>query len=306
MDHRGRILITGGSGLIGRALTPELTTRGYEVVILSRRPEKVRGLPAGARAVGWDATTAAGWSEELSGALGIIHLAGANLAHWPWTAERKRVIRESRVGSGQAVLAAIQRVRERPAFLLQSSGVGYYGDRGDEPMREEDGPGRGFLAELCVDWEASTAAVEDLGVRRVVLRSGVVLSTEGGALPPIARPFKLFVGGPLGTGRQYISWIHIADEVRAIRFLAEHSEARGPFNLAAPEPVTNREMSREIAAALRRPNLLRAPAFALHLTLGEMSQALLEGRRVLPAALLALGFEFRFPRLPQALADLYA
>lgn len=299
---RRRILVTGGSGLIGRALTADLAAAGYEVVILSRSPEEVTGLPEGARAAGWDGETADGWDEILDGALGLVHLAGASIAGGPWTGSRKRAIRESRVRSSHAVLEAFRRVGDRPSFLLQGSAVGYYGGRGDEVVTEADPPGDDFLADVCIEWEAATAPVEDLGVRRCCLRTGVVFSAAGGALPKMALPFKLFVGGPLGSGRQYVPWIHIDDEVAAIRFLAETQEAAGPFNLTAPNPVTNRELSRELASVLHRPNLFRAPRLALHGVLGEMADMLLEGQRAVPAKLEELGFHFRYRDVRAALA----
>jgi hypothetical protein len=305
-ETRGRVLVAGGSGLIGRALVPELAAAGYEAVVLSRRPEAVRGLPAGASAAGWDAATADGWGELADGALAVVNLAGESLASWPWTAEKKRRIRDSRVAASGAVMAAIERAARPPRVLLQGSAVGYYGDRGDAVVTEDDPPGDDFLARTCVEWEAVTAPAEARGVRRVLLRTGVVLATEGGALPQMARPFELFVGGPLGDGRQYVPWIHRADEVAAIRWLLERAEAAGPFDLTAPEPVTNRELSRELARALGRPNLIAAPRLALRLLLGEMGAMVLASLRVVPARLTALGFRFRFPRLDAALTDLYA
>ena len=304
-EERDRVLVTGGSGLIGRALVAELAAVGRQVVVLSRRPEAVRGLPAGVRAAGWDAATAQGWGHLADGALAIIHLAGQNLADWPWTKEKKRRIRESRTRSSRAVVAAIEAARDRPLALIQASGINFYGDRGDEVVSEAEPAGGGFLAEVCVEWEAATARVEALGVRRALLRSGIVLAREGGALPRMALPFKLFVGGPLGDGRQFVPWIHLADEVAAIRFLLDQKAAAGPVNLVAPETVTNRELSQELARALGRPSLLGAPALALRLGLGEMSVMLLTSLRAVPARLEALGFSFRFPRLAAALGDLY-
>lgn len=299
-----RLLITGGSGLIGRAVTAELAAAGWEVVVLSRRPERVRGLPAGARAEGWDGVSTAGWGALAAGAAGILHLAGESIADGRWTDERKRRLRASRVESSRAVAAAVAAAAIKPRFLLQASAVGYYGDCGDQVVAEDHPPGEGFLADLSVEWEAATAAVEALGVRRAILRTGIVLAAEGGALPKMALPFRLFAGGPLGSGRQVIPWIHLADEVAAIRLLAERDDARGPFNLTAPEPVTNAEFSRTLARVLGRPNLLRAPAFALHLALGELADAMLEGQRAAPRALERLGFTFRFPHLEPALRDL--
>ncbi len=304
-DTARRILVTGGSGLIGRGAAAELAAAGFEVVVLSRHPERVTDLPAGVRAAGWDAETADGWDALAEGARGIVHLAGESLAEWPWTEEKKRRIRDSRVRSGRAVLEAIRRAEVKPRFLLQASGIDLYGDTGDEPVSEEHPPGEGFLADVCVEWEGVTAPVEALGVRRCLLRTALVLSAEGGALPQIARPFKLFVGGPVGDGRQWVSWIHRADESAAIRFLAESEQASGPFNLASPNPVPNRELSRRLGRVLRRPSLLRAPGVALKLVLGEMATLLLASHRVLPTRLEQLGFRFRFPELGAALADLY-
>lgn len=303
-DDGKRILITGGAGLIGRALTAELAGAGFEVVVLSRSPERVSGLPAGARAAGWDGETADGWGHLADGALGLVHLAGEGIAEGRWTEAKKRRIRDSRVVSGRAVVAAVEAAAVKPRFLLQGSAVGFYGVRGDEVVDERTGPGEGFLPEVCREWEGATAAVEALGVRRALLRTGVVLAAGGGALPKMALPFRLFAGGPVGAGDQYVPWIHLADEVAAIRFLAEHAEASGPFNLTAPHPVTNGELSSTLGRVLHRPNLLPAPAFALRLAFGEMADLLLTGARVVPRALETLGFTFRFPQLEPALRDL--
>ena len=302
---KGRVLITGGSGLVGRAATDELTDAGYDVVVLSRSPETVQGLPPGARAAGWDAESADGWWELAEGAAGIVHLAGENIGEGPWTEAKKRRIRESRVRSSEAVLEAVRRAESPPRFLLQASGIDYYGDTGDRVATEEDPPGEGFLPELAVEWESVIRPVEDLGVRRVLLRSAMVLAREGGALPKLALPFRLFVGGPVGSGDQWVPWIHLADEAGAIHFLAEHDGASGPFNLTAPNPVTNRELAREVGRALGRPSFLRAPAIALHAALGEMADMLLGSNRALPAKLERHGYRFRFPTLREALTDLY-
>lgn len=304
MTDRERILITGGSGLIGRALTADLTAAGYQVIVLSRSPEKVQGLPAGARAAGWDGETADGWSPLADGAAGIVHLAGESVAEGRWSEEKKRRIRDSRIHSSRAVLAAVEAAAVKPRFLLQGSAVGYYGPRGDDVVDETAPAGDDFLAAVAVEWEAATAPAEALGVRRAILRTGVVLSDQGGALPKMALPFRLFAGGPVGSGEQYVPWIHIADEVAAIRFLAERDDARGPFNLTAPEPVTNAGLSRALGKALHRPSLLPAPGFALRLVFGEMADVLLTGQRALPRALTELGFSFRFPAIAPALADL--
>ena len=299
-----RTLITGGSGLIGRALAGELAAAGHEVLVLTRDPERAGTLPSGARAVAWDARTAAGWGTLADGARAIVNLAGENLGAGRWTEERKRRIRERRLDAGRAVVEAVRAAAQPPSVLIQASAVGYYGPRGDEPLPESTPPGNDFLAGLAREWEASTAPVEALGVRRAVIRTGVVLSPQGGALPQLLPPFRLFVGGPLGSGRQGVPWIHLEDEVGAIRFLIEQDGAAGPFNLAAPNPPSNAEFSRALGKVLGRPALLPAPALALRLLLGEMATVVLNGQRAVPQALLAQGYSFRFPDLEGALRDL--
>jgi uncharacterized protein (TIGR01777 family) len=299
-----RIVITGGTGLIGSALARDLGEAGHEVVVLTRDPDKVSSLPPNTRAARWDGKTAAGWAEFLDGDTAVVHLAGESIAAGRWTEAKKRRIRESRVESGRAVLAAIRQAAAKPRVLLQGSAVGYYGPCGDEIVTEAHPPGHDFLGNVCAEWEASTAEVESLGVRRAVLRTGVVLSDAGGALPRMALPFRLLAGGPLGNGRQWFPWIHIADEVGAIRFLLEREDARGPFNLTAPKPLTNRDFSRALGKALHRPSLAPAPAFALRLVLGEMADALLTGQRAVPHRLLEHGYAFRHPEALGALRDL--
>ncbi len=298
-----RVLITGGSGLIGRALTASLAADGHEVVVLSRRPEAVRGLPSGARAEAWEPERPGPWTRLLDGAA-LVHLAGDNLAEGRWTAEKKRRIRDSRLLSGQALARAIETGAGRPAVFLQASAVGYYGfDRGEEELSETAAPADDFLGRVCVEWEASTASLDALGIRRPILRTGLVLSRRGGALPQLALPFRLFVGGPVGSGRQFLPWIHEADEVRAIRFLLDHPTASGPFNLTAPTPVPFRAMARALGRALRRPSLLPVPAVALRLLLGEKAELVLGGQRAVPRRLLELGFAFHHPELEAALVD---
>lgn len=299
-----RVLITGGTGFIGQALARSLLADGYEVIALSRRPERARGLPPGVRVVPWDARTAEGWGPLAEGAAAIVNLAGESIAGGPWTAERKRRIRDSRVNAGRAVVAAVQAATARPGVVIQASAVGYYGPLGDEEVTEETPPGDDFLARVAVEWEASTAPVEALGVRRVIIRTGLPLSREGGVFPFFLLPFRFFVGGPLGSGRQWLPWIHIADEIGAIRFLMENEQAHGPFNLSAPNPVTNAEFSRALGRVMGRPGVMRVPAFALRLALGELSALMLSGQRQIPRRLLDMGYRFRFPELETALRDL--
>ena len=298
-----RVLITGGTGLIGSHLGRELAAAGHEVVVLTRDPSSAGPLPPGVRAVGWDARTAAGWGHLVAGAA-IVHLAGENIGAGRWTAERKRRIYDSRVRSGEAVLAAVEQADEKPRVLLQASGVGYYGDGGDVELDEESPLGDGFLSEVCRDWEAVTADVEALGVRRAVLRTSMVLAREGGALPRLALPFRLFAGGTVGDGGAWRPWIHVADHLAAIHLLLAHETASGAFNLTAPRPATARELARTLGRVMRRPSFLPAPSFAVRLALGEMADALLVSQRAVPRRLAKLGFSFRFPDLEPALGDL--
>jgi uncharacterized protein len=300
-----RVVITGGSGLIGSAVAREMGGAGHEIVILSRDPSKVKTLPPNTRAVRWDGTTGNDWSSLLDGDTAIVHLAGESIAAGRWTESRKRRIRDSRVESGRAVLAAIRQAKDKPKALLQGSAVGFYGPCGDEVVTEGHAPGSDFLAGVCVDWEASTAGAETLGVRRALLRTGIVLSGDGGALPKMSLPFRFGAGGPLGGGRQWVPWIHLADEAGAIRFLLERDDARGPFNLTAPQPLTNRDFSKVLGKALHRPSLAPAPGFALRLVLGEMADMVLQGQRAVPQRLLEMGYDFRFPEALQALRNLF-
>jgi len=300
-----RVLITGGSGLVGRALAANLARDGSEVIILSRRPERIIGLPAGISAKWWDGHTTEAWSSLVDGADAIINLAGENISSGRWTDERKRGILESRLNVGRAIVQAVEAAARKPRVAIQASGVGYYGPCGDEEITEETPPGHDFLARVAVDWEASTASLEALGVRRVVIRTGVVLSTAGGALPRMLLPFRLFTGGRLGSGRQWFPWIHIADEVGAIRFLIESESAKGPFNLTAPAPLTNAEFSRFLGQRLRRPAFIPTPGFTLRLLFGEMATVILDGQRAIPRRLMQLGFIFQFPEAASALKDLF-
>jgi len=299
-----RVVITGGAGLIGRALAQDLAADGHEVIVLSRSPDQVTGLPAGVRAVRWDARTAEGWGQWADGAGAIVNLVGETIGAWPWSEERKRRIRDSRIRGGQAVVQAVELAKTKPRVLIQASGIGYYGARGDEEVTEESTAGTDFLARLAVEWENIVSPVEALGVRVASIRTSGVLSTEGGLLPLMLLPFRLFVGGALGSGRQWMPWIHLVDEARAIRFLIENDAARGPFNLVAPGILTQAEFAKAAGRVLRRPSFLRVPSFLLKPVLGEMSMLLLEGQRATPKRLTELGFRFRFPDVEGALRDL--
>jgi uncharacterized protein len=304
-----RIIITGGTGLLGTKLANNLTDDGHEVIILSRNPQgAARGLRKGQRAERWDGRSAEGWGHLADGADAIVNLAGESIAGanpivGRWTAARKRSILDSRVNAGRAVVEAVRAAANKPKVVLQQSAVGYYGPRGSEPVTEDTPPGSDFLSQVCVQWEASTAPVEEMGVRRVITRTGLPLTTDGGFLPPLLLQFRLFAGGPMGNGRHWWPWIHMADTLAAMRFLID-SGASGPHNLSAPNPVTNREFGKTLGKVLRRPSLIPAPAFALRLLMGELADGLLlNGQRQVPEALERLGFTFKYRDLEPALRD---
>jgi uncharacterized protein (TIGR01777 family) len=304
-----QVIITGGTGLIGRALAASLSGDGHRVIILSRRAEPVPGLDSGVQVVQWDAKTANGWGHLMKDADAIVNLAGESLAGTGlipsrWTEERKRRIVESRTNAGKAIVEALKQVTGKQPTLIQSSAVGYYGPTRNEEITEAHPAGSDFLANVCIQWEASTQSVEAMGVRRAVIRTGLVLTPKGGVLPRLTLPFKLFAGGPLGNGKQWYPWIHLDDEIRAIRFLIETPQAKGVFNLTAPRPVTNQVLSNDLGKVMHRPDFIPAPAFALQLALGEMSTLVLDGQRAIPANLTKSGFQFKFSDAESALRDL--
>lgn len=294
-----RVAITGASGLIGSALARSLEHGGHEVVRL------VRGRTTAAGQVGWDPIAGRLDPGDLVGVDGVVHLAGAGIGDRRWTRDRRREILESRTKS-TALLAAVLPVLEpSPAVLLSGSAIGYYGDRGDDTLTELSGPGSGFLAEVCQAWEAEAAPVADAGIRTVLLRTGIVQSADAGALAKVLPLYRLGLGGRLGTGRNWWSWITIGDEVRAIRHLLD-SSVSGPVNLVSPNPVTNADHARTLARVLNRPAFAAVPRFAPRLALGaELADELLfSSQRVVPAALLDDGFTFDQPDLEPALRQL--
>ena len=306
-----RVIISGGTGFIGSRLSNDLAAEGHEVIVLSRSPALSEGLAKNVRIEGWDAKTASGWGYLVNGADAIVNLAGANLAgtgFFPsrWTDERKKVIIDSRVNSGKAIVEAVEQAESKPGILIQSSAVGYYGTQPfNVDITEESPAGNDWLAQVCQQWEATTAAVETMGVRRVIIRSGAVLSFEDGALQRLALPYQMFVGGPMGSGKQPFAWIHPADEVGAIKFLIRNMEASGPFNLTAPHPVTNAEFGRTLGEVMGRPSLIPVPGFAINTMFGEVATVVLEGQKALPKRLQELGYQFKFPTVEAALRDLY-
>jgi uncharacterized protein len=297
-------LIAGGSGFIGSALARSLLADGHAVWALTRNPERVH-LPQGVQAAGWDGRTTKGWLRVFSQMDAVVNLVGENVGQWPWTEARKRRIRESRVDAGAAITSAFQKAAKRPAVLIQASGVGYYGPCGVEPLNEDAPAGSDFFSSVALDWEASSRLVDSLGVRRVIIRTSLVLDRKAGILPLMALPIRFFAGGPLGSGKQGISWIHLADHVRAVRFLMENEKAIGVFNLSAPNPLSNADFLSALANSLGRPYWLPAPAFALRLILGEMSTLLLDGQFAIPQRLVNMGFIFNYQTAQDAFKDLF-
>lgn len=297
------VFVTGASGFVGRALCKGLLDAGHVVTALSRSSETAARLPRGVGFVLGDPTRPGPWQEEAARHQGFVNLAGTSI-FGRWTADYKRSIQQSRLQSTRNLVQAIAARRGEPSVLLSASAVGYYGSRGDEELDESAPPGEGFLAELCRQWEDEARAATDFGARVVCCRLGIVLGTGGGALEQMLPWFRRGLGGRLGSGRQWFSWIHLADAVAAGIFCLENTGVQGAVNFTAPRSVTNREFTRALARALGRPALLPAPALAIRLMLGEFGSVLLEGQRVLPARLLAERFSFRFPHLEEALADL--
>ena len=295
------IAVTGATGLIGSALVQVLRARGHTV---RRFVRSARG--AGKGDVVWDAERTDLPAGALDGVDAVVNLAGAPVAQ-RWTAERKHEIRASRVLGTEKLARAIAAMAQKPRVLLNGSAVGYYGDRGDEVLNESSAPGHDFLAGVCVEWERATAPAADAGVRVVLLRTGVVLSKEGGALAKLLPPFRLGMGGPLGSGEQWMSWIALEDHLRAMEHCLFVEEVRGAMNLVAPNPVRNSHFATTLGRVLARPALIPVPAIALTLMYGEMARAtLLASQRALPDALAATGFDFRQPTLEGALRALLA
>lgn len=292
------VMISGGTGFLGNALTRSFLADGHKVFILTRGSS----VPTGAQAVTWDARTTKGWGHLISEMNVVIHLSGKSLSSWPWTAGMKRSFHDSRVLPGLALSQAIREAQRRPKVFVQMSGINYYGLQGN--LADESTPaGDDFLAKLAVQWEDATKSVEELGVRRVVLRSAVVLGQGGGLLGLMALPVRLFVGGPYGSGKHSMPWIHLTDWVGAVRHLVADENARGVYNLIAPTPTSNAEFNKAVADVLHRPYWFPTPAFLLRNVLGEMSVLILEGRFAQPKRLTESGYTFQFPGLREALVD---
>jgi uncharacterized protein (TIGR01777 family) len=295
-----RILVTGASGLVGGRLVGVLLDDGFEVRATTRRPDRVR-FPAGVLPVGWDGTDLA--EHELAGCAALVHLAGEPVFAFPMNAARRERILASRVDSTRALVRALARISpaDRPRVLVCASAVGYYGDRGEEELPEGVPPGSGFLADVCVAWEAEAAAAAASSVRVVCLRIGIVLAREGGALAALARVFRVGLGGRIGRGRQWVPWIHVDDLVGMIRSAVSDERWQGAVNAVAPNPVRNHELTRTLARVVRRPALLPVPALPLRLALGDLAGELLGSRKVIPARARELGYRFAHETLEGAL-----
>ena len=295
------IVLTGGTGLIGAHLVRRLGAQGHQLTLLTRDPVR---SPAGVPAVAWQPLDEAAPAQALNGADAVIHLAGEPIAAGRWTAVRRERIEASRWTGTANLVRGLAAAEPRPRVLLAGSAVGYYGDRGDASLEEDAVPGTGYLAAVADRWEREAAAAEQLGIRVVYLRTGVVLAREGGALPRMAAPFRAGAGGRLGNGRQWMPWVHIDDVVGLTELALGDEELSGPLNLVAPGAATNAELTRALGRALRRPAFMIVPTLALKLMFGGMSETLLASQRVIPAAAVRAGYRFRYPNLDAALADL--
>jgi len=291
-----KVLITGASGLIGTALQKSFAAKGYDVIITTR------GEVENDRQVQWDAEKGFTNPEKLEGIDAVVHLAGESVAGLRWTDDKKKAIRDSRVNGTRSVVDAIGKFKEKPSVLVASSAIGYYGERGDEELTESSAAGDGFLPDVCKAWEAESRRAEDAGIRTVLLRTGVVLSKDGGALGTMLTPFKLGVGGVIGDGKQWMSWISLDDHIEAINFAIENENLRGAVNSVTPNPVTNEEFTKTMGEVLYRPTFIPLPEFVVSMALGEMGDALLlASTKVLPKRLENAGFSFKYPELKPAI-----
>lgn len=293
-----KIVVAGGSGFLGEPLVKRLQARGDDVAVLTRNTTHVRA----GRAVQWDAKSQGAWSDEAAGADVVINLAGENVGEGRWTEERKKRMVASRLDGTHAIVEALRRDPARQRTMINASAVGIYGDRGDELLDESSARGSGFLADLVERWEAAAREAEPLA-RLVLLRFGVVLDAEGGALQKMALPFKLGAGGPVGNGEQWMSWIDRDDAVRFVEWVIDRESARGVYNVTSPQPVRNKEFARALGRALHRPSFMPTPAFALKLAFGQMAEeVLIAGQRVIPRRAEAEGFAYERPAIDAALA----
>ena len=299
------VFITGGTGFVGSNLVSRLRAHGHSVTVLSRSKAAVDRFGEGTSVVQGDPTQPGSWQESVKGHDCIINLAGTSLFS-RWTPERKREIRDSRISTTRNLVDAIEPAGERAVTLFSTSAVGYYGFCGDEELTEKSPPGDDFLARIAIEWETEALKAEEKGVRVVVTRFGIILGERGGALSQMISIFRKYLGGPLGSGNQWFSWIHMDDLLGAFSFLMDQREISGPVNLTSPNPIRNRDLAKAIGKALRRPSFLPAPGFMLRLILGEFGSVLLRGQRVIPKKLLDNGYVFLYPEIDGALGSLIA
>ncbi len=331
MADARRVIVTGATGLIGRKVCAKLEARGYRVVVFSRNPETARRtMRNGSEFVAWTPTEDGPWAAAIDGAHAVIYLAGANNFAQRWTKAYKQEIRNSRVVGTRGIVNAMRKANLKPKVFVCGSAIGYYGSRDATELDESASPGNDFLAEVVKEWEAEAAKAEELGIRTVLLRTGVVIGSnkrgvglpidlkgaslkrpgvvldfENGAMPLMALPFRLFAGGPIGSGNQWFPWVHLEDEVGLIMLALENEQVRGPLNATAPETMTNKEFSKAMGRVLNRPSWLPVPPFALRIMLGEVANMLTEGQRVVPRKAQELGYQFRYPTVDSALRALF-
>lgn len=296
-----KIVLAGGTGFVGSSLQTALSQQGHEVVILTRQKTRETQSTPKLRFVPWDPTKNGAWAEHLKDVDACINLAGESIAAKRWTKVQKFKIIESRCDATQALVHAISKLSKKPQVLINASAVGFYGPHGDEIMTEKDGPGKDFLAQTCKAWEAHAIRAQDFGLRVVRLRFGIVLEKDGGALAKMIPPFKFFIGGPLGDGKQWMSWIHREDIIGMILWALENQQVSGPVNATASNPVTMKEFAATLGKIMGRPSFAAVPGLVLKILLGEMSDLLLTGQRVIPEKALALGYRFKYPSLETAL-----
>lgn len=331
MAEARRVIVTGATGLIGKKVCAKLEARGYRVVVFSRNPESARRkMRHGSEFVAWTAAEDGPWTAAIDGAHGVVHLAGANNFAQRWTKAYKQEIRDSRVIGTRGIVNAMRKANIKPKVFVCGTAIGYYGPRDATELDETASPGNDFLAEVVQEWEAEASKAEQLGIRTVLVRTGVVIGSakrglglpinlrgaslkrpglvldfENGALPLMALPFRLFAGGPIGSGDQWFPWIHLEDEVNLIMLALENEQVRGPLNATAPAPVTNKEFSKALGNVMNRPSWLPVPAFALKIMLGEIADMLTKGQRVVPRKAQELGYQFKYPTVDAALRNLF-
>mgnify|MGYP005846635421 CR=1 FL=1 len=296
-----KVTVTGGTGFVGKAIVGLLRERGFQISILGRSPRT--GIPPEVELFLWEAERSEPPPNSLAGSDVVIHLTGEPVSR-RWTPEIRRRMRSSRVEGTRKLVAAIGKLDRKPSALVAASAVGIYGDRGEEELTEDSPPGEGFLADVCREWEAETSRATEMGIRTVMLRIGVVLGVGGGALDQMLPPFRMFLGGVLGSGRQWMSWIHLADLAGLILHAVEDPQLRGVVNAVAPAPVRNAQFTRTLARTIRRPALFAVPEFGLKLLFGDMAQILLASQRIYPRAAEKAGYRFLYPELGPALKNL--